>query len=1144
MHNQRKNLKYILGILIMSVWIFSTHAQGIQTEFGKSRVQYGKFDWYFYRTSDFEVYYYMGGKNLAQYVLTHASEQLEEIEELLNTRNSSRITIVIYNTYADYLQSNITLQDEQYNSGGHTPIVDNIAFVYFDGDHVAFDKRIKSSLLEVLMNEALYGTSIQERIQNVALLNIPEWYYKGLISYLSGDLSLERKERFEDGIEYDAYEKFGRLKPEEKILIGHYFWEYVVNIYGKSSLGNILYLTRINKNIESGFDFVIGKPFYQIYQEWYKFYRYEILSKESSKYQSFDYQLELENFKKKGQITQIKLSPDANRIAYVLNKQAKTSIWIYDLNTNKRVRILKKGHKVFDIEIDKSYPLIEWHPRNNKLAVIYEEKTKPVFFEYDFEQKKKVNERSIDKINKVLDFSYSKRGSRLVLSAIRNGNSDIFMYELRSFRLFPITNDIYDDLYPVFVDEDKGIVFSSNRIGEDIARRLYDPELNFNPSYDLFYYDAENKSKKLRRISYTTNVDEIKPAEYDTNFLSYLTNENNIINRNAVYLDSVFFNIEVIIRYTDTARYTHDTLRFWENDLEKVKAHSYTFKDSLITSVDTYIVYHDTAYHFSLTNYIRNIRHYNIQQQSSSILEYFEENENILLSLSPIPLDIKSEIIEKVASKSMKEKYQDQAKKEDVLGDRIRKKSTKRIRNVSKTTEEDQKADSFDYYFINDFAIRLVDSSRTNDSLKILVFDEEDIVSPSSARDSVYTYKRNKFGSSSSYFLSFMPDHLVSQFDNSFLNSPYLTYTKGEALTPINKVTNAFVLIGINDLFKDYRIAGGVRIRGNLTGAEYLMAFENLKRRIDQKYIFYRKSESTSDQFLVNKIITNEGRIQLKFPFSRYSALKSDVFLRQDRNISLSKEQNSLEAADVVSTFSGLKFEYVFDNSRKIAENILYGSRLKLYVENYWNFESRTNAFVVVGGDIRKYVKLHKEIIWANRLAFASSMGSSKIVFMLGGIDNWLFPKINTDIQVDPEVNYIYKSLATQMRGFTQNIRNGNSYAVFNSEIRFPVFSYFSSLPMKSSFLENFMIVTFADVGTAWKGLNPYSEDNSLNKRIINNNPLKISVITVGEPIVGGYGLGIRSKLFGYYIKLDHAWGFESGITYQQMTYISLGVDF
>ena len=1141
----RSNFYFFLFVTIFSMSCLSIQAQGIQTDFGKSRVQYGKFDWYFYRTTDFEVYYYMGGKNLAQYVLTHGSSQLEEIEELINTRNSSRITIVIYNTYADYRQSNITLAEEQYNSGGHTPIVDNIAFVYFDGDHENFNKRIRASLLEVMMNEALYGTSIQERIQNVALINIPEWYYQGLISYLSGDLSYEQKEEFEDGIAYDNYRKFGRLKPEEKILIGHYFWEYVINIYGKSKLGNILYLTRINKNIESGFDFVIGRPFYQIYQDWYKFYRYEILSKEESKFQQFDYILELKKLKKKGEITQIKLSPDGNKIAYSLNKQGKSSIWIYQINEAEKNKIYKKGHKIYESNIDKSYPLIDWHPRGEKLAIVYEEKTNPVFFEYDFEKKKKINERSIDKLNKILDFSYNKRGSKIVLSGIRNGSSDIFIYELKSYRLFPITNDIFDDQSPVFVGQDEGIVFSSNRPDNILSRKLFDADLAFNPSYDIFYYNAQIRSKELRRISFTKDIDEIKPAEYDTNFLSYLTTENGIINRNAVYLDSIFHKIEIIVEYQDTARYTNDTVRFWKNNMDLVYAFELKLKDSLIRSIDTAIIYNDTAYHYSLTNYMRHIRQYDIQQKSSLILELFKENNKVILSLAPIPPNVSKEILDKTATQTMQQKYIEYSRNEKLSKDRTRKTTSKRIRNVEKKkSDENNSADSFDYYFINDFAIRLVDSNNRIDLPRAIVFSEADLLRPNNQNDSIITYKRNRFGSSSSYFLSFTPNHLVSQFDNSFLNSPYLVYNKNEPLTPINKVTNAFFMVGINDLFKDYRISGGVRIKGNLDGAEYIMAFENLKSRLDRKYIFYRKSETSDNIYIRNKQLTHEGRVQLKYPFSWYSALKSDIFIRQDRNITLSSEQTSLTTKDILSTYTGFRLEYIFDNSRKIGENILYGTRLKIYGENYWNFENKTNAFVVIGADYRKYVKISKEIIWANRFAFASSMGSSKIVFMLGGIDNWLFPKINEDIQVDPEVNYIYKSLATQMRGFPQNIRNGNSYAVFNTELRIPIFKYFSDLPLKSSFLENFMIVPFADIGTAWTGPNPYSEENSLHKRIIKNNPLTITVITVGEPIVGGYGIGVRSKLFGYYVKLDHAWGFEGGVTYQNLTYLSLGLDF
>jgi hypothetical protein len=50
------------------------------------------------------------------------------------------------------------------------------------------------------------------------------------------------------------------------------------------------------------------------------------------------------------------------------------------------------------------------------------------------------------------------------------------------------------------------------------------------------------------------------------------------------------------------------------------------------------------------------------------------------------------------------------------------------------------------------------------------------------------------------------------------------------------------------------------------------------------------------------------------------------------------------------------------------------------------------------------------------------------------------------------------------VRGFSQNIRNGNNFAVFNSELRLPFFRYLAGHPLASGFLNNFQVVGFADV--------------------------------------------------------------------------------
>ena len=107
-----------------------------------------------------------------------------------------------------------------------------------------------------------------------------------------------------------------------------------------------------------------------------------------------------------------------------------------------------------------------------------------------------------------------------------------------------------------------------------------------------------------------------------------------------------------------------------------------------------------------------------------------------------------------------------------------------------------------------------------------------------------------------------------------------------------------------------------------------------------------------------------------------------------------------------------------------------------------------------------------------------------------------------------------------------------------------PIFKYFSRR-LKSNFLRNFQVVGFFDVGTAWEGLSPYSDDNPLNTTVIaSGNLVDVKVNYFRDPIVAGYGLGVRSVLFGYFVRLDYAWGIETREVLDPQLYISIGTDF
>jgi len=351
--------------------------------------------------------------------------------------------------------------------------------------------------------------------------------------------------------------------------------------------------------------------------------------------------------------------------------------------------------------------------------------------------------------------------------------------------------------------------------------------------------------------------------------------------------------------------------------------------------------------------------------------------------------------------------------------------------------------------------------------------------------------------------------------------------------------------IGVMDLLEDYRIVGGVRLSLNLVNNEYLLSYANLKRRLDKEIIFHRNSiESYDDYYSILRVYSHELFYVLKYPLNQIMAIKGTASFRNDLAVTLSTDAVNLARPNRYRNLLGAKGEFIYDNTKSLGLNLFYGTRFKIFGEFYQWADSEGQNLAVIGFDIRNYQRIHRTLIWANRFATSTSFGSNKLIYYMGGVDNWLFPKFNITTPVDQTQNYAYQTLANNLRGFDQNIRNGNSFFVINSELRFPIFRYLANKPIKSDFLNNFQIVGFGDVGTAWTGLHPFSDDNYLFTNTIERPPLNITVKLQKDPIVGGFGFGARTRILGYFIRADVAWGVEDMVINPAIFYLSLSLDF
>jgi len=1109
-------------------------AQGINTPFGQNRVQYGRFEWSFLRSENYDAFYYTGGRELANFCVRYAENAMPGIEKILDHRLGGRIEIVCYNTLGDYKQSNFGLEEMTLNTGGYTNVVNNRVMVYFNGDHADLERQLKEGLALVLLNELLFGGSVQERVQNAALLNLPQWFLQGLTSYISRSWDVDMDNKMKDALSSKKRFRFNRLSQKDAIFAGHSLWKYLVEKYELEVIANMVYITKLTRNYESAFYYVTNLEFAEVQKDYLAYYK-NLYAKEASLLQDFP----SGEYKVKKRIapyiqSQMKASPKGNYLAFTSNHDGKYRVWLMDLKTGKTRRLFKGGLRYHQLIIDQSFPLLAWQAGGDKLAYVYEKKAQIYLRIVDLVNKKEETIK-FNKFDKITGIDFSDNGRTIVLSAIRKGQSDIYTYDIPTRKERQITADFYDDLYPRFVDYSGKILFSSNRYNDSLGVGIK-TSLEEDNNFDIFQYDLETNSRKLKRLTHTPNINETQPIDYNKDYFAYLTEYNGVRNRYAVRVEEVYDYTELQVKYYDSLERVADTLVYGEAPTWSGKKFIYLGKeislDEKVERIDTIVHNKDIVYTYPLTNYKKNIIAHDISVQGKQVFDLVLDGGRYYIKYSAIVKDV-------VAESDQVETYPNMYRLRSGFANKPFEAGAKEYRNLPVNNALEQqipqevrmKMDTNAYFFISEFTTP--------------TYKRPEYVIVNKNLDGGSLQKRIKVNAPRFYDVTFFTDKVVTQIDNSILNTYYQPISPA-AQQMFNPGLNGMFKLGMMDLFEDYRITGGVRLAFDLSGFDYFASFETLKKKLDHKFVFYRQSRGGgSSEIISYQNLSHEFRYILKIPFSPVSSFRIATFYRQDRDIIKTTNIATMDSADKVTHWVGGKLEYVFDNTVPKGMNLYNGTRFKVFYEHYSSLKNLDLQLNTLGFDFRHYQKLHRQIIWATRFTANTSFGPAKVVYYLGGVENWLPARFNNDIATATDKNYVFQALACNLRGFEQNIRNGNSFALMNTEIRMPVFVYALNRSLRSEFLNNFQVVPFFDIGSAWVGNNPYSDDNTFNQKEYVNGPIRAKVINVRDPIVAGVGGGLRTKLFGYFLRFDTAWGIQDGeIAKKPLYYFSLSLDF
>jgi 23S rRNA (adenine(2503)-C(2))-methyltransferase len=1072
---------------------FAQFYNGSHLTFGKSRVQFQNFNWQYYRNTQFDVYFYPNSRPIADYVNVVAPEIIKEIEQYFNFTSVKKLQFIVYRTQSDFKESNFNYDnDDFYNQAGITNIYGSKVYLFFDGNHAHLNKMIRGGIASVYARGIVQGQTVRANMASEYSSDAPNWFYSGLSSYIAENWNSELDAQMRDGIASKRYRRLDFLSPMDATIAGHSFWRYIVERYGEDAIPKILHACRSARSVERGFAFATGTRFKDLVKGWYRFY-VVTFAKDKNRERP-DTEPLVKRPRRTRHYSELTLSPDGESYAYTTNDAGQIRVWLKTPEDKRPKTVFRKNAKTED-KPDVTFPKLAWHPDGEIMGFTTEDKgrTKGIktvqsYYHPVIVKTKKRQPRVLVELDKITDWNYLPGGNTLLLSGVKSGQTDIYLYHIQALGLEKITNDIYNDLYPRLMNDGKSIVFSSNRPVDSLTnRRFYNKEsLNY---FDLFVYNRSKSDNQLLRVTETPNASETHPLILETGEILYLSDENGINNRYVAKLDSA------------------------------------------ITKIDTAVHYAHFAKTAPLTDYVYSIFEHDYQQESNMLGEVLFHKGTTQLyefpfeEMKPLPPLTPSSMKQKtLATKAIKDSI--------------------RVNNPIEFTKEGKKRGLRQMY--------------RSDLIPIFNTVEVDSITP---RNNVRGWQPNALSDgfeyrqpvARNYNVQFSVNRMVTQADFSFLNTSYQQFTGGTSPIYLNTGINALIMVGINDLFEDYRITGGFRVSFDLSGTEVMLSYENLKRRLDHQVVLYRQAIQQFVGWGVVKQHSNSVFYIMKYPFNRHNTMHFTFTGRYENFIIGALDDRTLRTPNENKLWGGVKVSYIYDSSKELFTNLWRGEKIKLWAEfnqclaTYQEkLEYGRVNLLVLGFDARKSVRVYKNMTWATRLAGSTNFGTARLVHYMGGVDNWIWAQFNRDNWTDLSKNYVYQTLATNMRGFEQNVRNGTSFLLLNSELRVPFVQLIAGRMLSSNILNSLQFLVFGEIGTAWTGLTPYSPDNSLYTRWIESGNILVRINRQVDPWVQGFGMGMRASLFGYFLRLDYAWGLENMQIYRKngMLMFSLGLDF
>ncbi|WP_090604820.1 DPP IV N-terminal domain-containing protein [Parapedobacter koreensis] len=450
--------------------------------FGQNKMRYKSLKFQVYETPHFNLHYYLPNDTLVTWLAKESEVWYELHQQVFRDTFLRKNPIILYSNHPEFQQTTTVQGEIGVGTGGvteafKTRVVLPVMQINHQTRHVLGHELVHAFQYRILMEG---GDST--RLENIG--NIPLWMVEGMAEYFS----IGKKDAFTAMWMRDAYlnndipslramtENMNRYFPYR---FGQAFWAYIGSTYGDTVIMPLFKATAMY-GYEMGIRRVFGYDAQTLSNLWKNSMEnaYRSLPVDTGK---APVGRSIVNSKNSGRLNvSPAISPDGKYVAFMSERDLfSIDLFLADAQTGEVIR--KLSSRLTNTDIDE-FSYLEsagaFSPDSKRFAFSVFSRGRSKLMVVDVANGKTLALEAMGDITEFANIAWAPDGETVAFSGLKNGYSDIYLYNLNTKKLTQLTDDWYSDFQPSFSHDGKRIVFSTDRLALQSESRSVDIPMN------------------------------------------------------------------------------------------------------------------------------------------------------------------------------------------------------------------------------------------------------------------------------------------------------------------------------------------------------------------------------------------------------------------------------------------------------------------------------------------------------------------------------------------------------------------------------------------------------------------------------------------------------------------------------------------